>query len=76
MILDKIGRKEEMDVNRKLIKRLNSSEDNDDGFVDAEKSQLLSMMWDITRDAWSFIKGKDAERRLQRDVAAFIRRAG
>ena len=32
-----------MEVNRKLIKRLNLNED-DDGYVDAEKSQLLSIM--------------------------------
>lgn len=63
-----------MDVNRNIIKRLNMKEDIDDGYVQTDRAELLSVMWEITKDAWSFVKGQDVEQRLQRDVAAFIGR--
>jgi hypothetical protein len=63
-----------MDVNRSIIKRLNMKEDMDDGYVQADKPELLSVMWEITKDAWSFVRGQDVKQRLQRDVAVFIGR--
>ena len=63
-----------MNVNRNIIKRLNMKEDIDDGYVQTDKSELLSVMWEITKDAWSFVRGQDVEQRLQRDVAVFIGR--
>lgn len=63
-----------MDVNRNIIKRLNMKEDIDDGYVQTDRAELLSVMWEITKDAWSFVKGQDVEQRLQREVAAFIGR--
>ena len=63
-----------MDVNRNVIKRINMKEDIDDGYVKNDKAELLSVMWEITQDAWSFVRGQDAEQRLQRDVAVFIGR--
>ena len=42
-----------MDVNRNIIKRLNMKEDIDDGYVKTDKAELLSVMWEITKDAWS-----------------------
>lgn len=65
-----------MKMNRNIVRRLSLKEDTDDGYVEAETSELLSIMWEITRDAWSFVRGEDAERRLQRDVAVFIGRKG
>jgi hypothetical protein len=41
--------------------------------VDADKAELLSMVWDITKDAWSFVKGSNVERRLQRDVGKLVK---
>jgi hypothetical protein len=49
-------------------------EDIDDGYVQTDKAELLSVMWEITKDAWSFVRGQDVEQRLQRDVAVFIGR--
>ena len=63
---------ETMDVNRKVVKRLNFNEDLDDGYVQMDKAELLSIMWEITQDAWSFVRGQNAEQRLQRDVAIVI----
>jgi hypothetical protein len=63
-----------MDVNRNVIKRINMKEDIDDGYVENDKAELLSVMWEITKDAWAFVRGQDAEQRLQRDVAVFIGR--
>ena len=65
-----------MAMNRNILKRLTIHEDIDDGYIQAEKAELLSMVWEITKDAWAFVRGEDAERRLQRDVAVFIRRKG
>jgi hypothetical protein len=58
-----------MDVNRKVVKRLKLYEEIDDGYVQMDMADLISMMWEITQDAWSFTKGQNAEQRLQRDVA-------
>jgi len=63
-----------MDVNRKVVKRLGLNEDLDDGYVQMDKAELLSIMWEITQDAWSFVRGQNAEQRLQRDVATVIGR--
>ena len=63
---------ETMDVNRKVVKRLNFNEDLDDGYVQMDKAELLSIIWEITQDAWSFVRGQNAEQRLQRDVAIVI----
>ncbi len=63
-----------MNMNRKLVKKINMSEDADDGYVQAEKNELISMIWEITKDNWAFVRGQDAKRRLQRDVATIIRR--
>lgn len=45
----------------------------DDDYVDASSAERFAMVWDITRDAWSFVKDADVERRLQRDVTTLIR---
>jgi hypothetical protein len=65
-----------MDLNRQIVNKLLLEEERDTGHVQADMAELLSMMWEITRDAWSFIKDQDAEQRLQRDVTTLIRRAG
>ena len=59
-------------MDRSSIKRIRITEDQDDGFVDADKAELISMVWDITKDAWGFVKGSNVERRLQRDVGKLI----
>lgn len=63
-----------MDVNRKIAKRLTADEDIDDGYVQAEMSELISMMWEITSDVWTFIREQDVKQRLQRNVAVVIGR--
>jgi len=63
-----------MNMNKKMIKKINMDEEGDDGHVQAEKNELISMIWEITKDNWSFVRGQDAKRRLQRDVATIVRR--
>jgi hypothetical protein len=65
-----------MDMDRKIVKRLSADEDIDDGYVQADMSELISMMWEITSDVWTFIKEQDVKQRLQRNVAAVIGRTG
>ena len=63
-----------MNMNRKLVKKINMSEEVDDGHVQAEKNELISMIWEITKDNWAFVRGQNVKRRLQRDVATIVRR--
>ena len=49
-------------------------EDIDDGYVQAERPELISMIWEITKDTWAFVRGQDVKRRLQRDVTTIVRR--
>jgi hypothetical protein len=63
-----------MDVNRKVVKRLTANEDINDGYVQADMSELISMMWEITSDVWTFIREQDVKQRLQRNVAVVIGR--
>ena len=63
-----------MNMNRKLVKKINMNEEVDDGHVQAEKNELISMIWEITKDNWAFVRGQDVKRRLQRDVATIVRR--
>jgi hypothetical protein len=58
-----------MDLNRKVVKRLKLDEDIDNGYVQMGRAELISIMWEITQDAWSFMRDQNAEQRLQRDVA-------
>jgi hypothetical protein len=64
----------EMKLNRKIVKKFNTGEEADEGYVHAEKNELISMIWEITKDNWAFAKGENVKRRLQRDVATIIRR--
>jgi hypothetical protein len=64
-----------MNMNRKVVKKIYMDENIDDGYVKAEKHDLISMIWEITKDTWSFVKEQDVKRRLQRDVATIVRRA-
>jgi len=63
-----------MNVDRKIIKQLALDEDKDDGYVQADMAELISLMWDITEDVWSFVKDQNAEQRLQRNVAVLTGR--
>jgi len=63
-----------MNLNRKLVKRINMDEDIDDGHVRAERHELISMIWEISMDNWAFVREQDVKRRLQRDVATIVRR--
>lgn len=63
-----------MEVDRKVLNRLRVDEDKDDGYVQADRAELISLMWEITEDVWSFVRNQDAEQRLQRNVAVLIGR--
>ena len=63
-----------MSMDRKRVKKIRMGEEEDDGYVQADKKRLFSMMWELTKDSWAFVRGNDAEQRLQRDVTAVVRR--
>lgn len=62
-----------MQMDRSIINRLHSNEEFDDGYIEAASEDLFSMVWDITKDVYVFVRGSNVERRLQRDVAKLIR---
>jgi len=64
-----------MSMDRKTVRRIKMSEDIDDGYVNAEKDELISMIWEITKDTWAFVRGQDVKQRLQRNVTNIVRRA-
>ena len=63
-----------MNMNRKIVKIINMDEEIDDGYVQAERHELISMIWEITKDTWAFVRGEDVKRRLQRNVTTIVRR--
>ncbi len=63
-----------MKMDRSVINRIHLKKDEDDGYVNANRTELIAMVWDITKDSWSFVRGANVEQRLQRDVAMLIRR--
>jgi hypothetical protein len=65
-----------MKMNRKAVKIINMKKKLDNGYVHVDRHESISMIWEITKDAWSFVRGQDVKRRLQRDVATIVRRAG
>ncbi|HDP80642.1 MAG TPA: hypothetical protein ENN21_07355 [Spirochaetes bacterium] len=63
-------------LTRHIIKKTSISDMDDDGYVPGTPEYRIGIVWDITRDTWSFVKKEDAERRLQRDVTNIIRGGG
>ncbi|MEA3438181.1 MAG: hypothetical protein U9R43_17080 [Thermodesulfobacteriota bacterium] len=61
-------------MNKRIVKKINMDEDIDDGYVRTERPELISMIWEITKDTWAFLRGQDVKRRLQRDVITIVRR--
>ncbi len=62
-----------MKVNRDIV-TLKKLSDKDDGFVDASPQERISMVWELTKEAWYFKERKNVEQRLQRDVAKLIKK--
>lgn len=64
-----------MKLDKKYIKvsQLKTAEPE---YIYADRSELISMIWEITKDLWAFVGEKDAERRLQRNVVSIVRREG
>ena len=64
----------EFKVNRKkcVLKKLH---EEDNGYVDAEPAERVSMVWELTKQAWAFA-GINAEQRLQRDVGNLVKQRG
>lgn len=61
-------------VNRRRTRLYRSHAAADDGgYMPGSPEERLSQVWDLTREAWAFFRGNDAEQRLQRDVAVLIR---
>ena len=50
------------------------AEADDGGYMPGTPGERLSQVWELTKDAWAFFRGADAERRLQRHAAVLIRR--
>ena len=47
-----------------------------ENYIDAPAEVLIGFVWELTQELYSLTGGKDAERRLQRNVANLIRQRG
>jgi hypothetical protein len=61
-------------LKRDSIRVFRLGDNNDDGFVRGEPSELFEMVWEITCDVWAFGGKQSVERRLQRNVTNLVRR--
>jgi len=60
-----------------LVRKISlHNSDGDSDLKDKSPQQLISMMWQLTLNAWSFKENLDAEPRLQRHVVVLKRRSG
>jgi hypothetical protein len=61
-------------LNRRQVRIYRSHAEADDGgYMPGTPEERLSQVWELTKDAWAFFRGIDAQRRLQRDAAVLIR---
>jgi hypothetical protein len=44
----------DMKLDRNRVRVMRMSEDNDDGFVAASPAERIAMVWEITKDTWTF----------------------
>jgi hypothetical protein len=66
-----------MSMDRTYVRLCRSPAEADDGgFMQGTPEERLSQVWELTKEAWSWINTDDVERRLQRDVVVFFRRKG
>jgi hypothetical protein len=64
-----------MSVDRQKVRLFRSHAEADDGgYMPGTPAERLGEVWELTKEVWSFAEGKDAEQRLQRDVAVLVRR--
>ena len=62
-------KKKNIQIHKKNLKNIPEIE-----FIKGNPNELFLMVWEITKDMYSFVEGKDAERRLQRDVVSIYRK--
>jgi type II secretory pathway component PulC len=46
----------------------------EDAYMKASFTQRLSFMWELTQEVWSLKDKKNAQRRLQRNITALVKR--
>lgn len=59
-----------LDRSRTALRRI---EEKDNGHVNAPPDECISLVWEITREVWSFKGDSSAERRLQRTITNLLR---
>ena len=57
----------------KKITKLKKLAKTEDSFVKAPPKELVSFMWELTREIWSLRGTNHAERRLQRNITNLIK---
>jgi hypothetical protein len=54
-----------------VLKKMDNNEDN---YMNASFARRVSFIWELTQEIWSLKDKKNAKRRLQRHITAFIKR--
>ena len=62
-----------MGMKRKIVKLIRNGS-QEDAFINASPAQRISLIWDLTQEVWGMNGAKDAQRRLQRNIARLIRK--
>ena len=63
-------------VNRNIVSLIKKGQEKEFERIEGDGGYLLGLVWEITKDAWAFHGGVDAEQRLQRHVTKIVRRRG
>jgi len=60
-----------VDRNHTVLKKIDKKEDN---YMNASFARRVSFIWELTQEIWSLKDKKNAKRRLQRHITAFVKR--
>ena len=66
-------------IDMKLMRdhaKLSKMTDADDAYVEGSPAERVGLVWEISKELWSLRNRRDAERRLQRNVATLVRQQG
>ena len=64
-----------MKIDRKKVV-IKSIHDKQDDYVEGSPAMRIGLMWELTAQAWSFVKNSNVEQRLQRHITNLSQKRG
>ena len=62
-----------MDRKKVVIKNIH---DKQDDYVEGSPAMRIGLMWELTAEAWSFVKNSNVKQRLQRHITNLSQKRG